>query len=342
MGCNTEGFEGILAQLLSGAEEFFGDARATIEPVARIQRPFSVLLRLRIHAGGREFYGFLKMYQPLLPGDQPIAQLRRWIVREYHATMRLHEAVKGRPGLRAVRPIALFPDQLAIVTEEVLGEQFDRLVRRALWGRGSVEAVEQVARRIGAWVRTYQDVTPVEGTLSLAERREYLDVRLRRLTGDVLTPADREFALRRGDELAPRVSPADLGLVAIHADLSPTNIMVGADGAVTILDFAMAKTGARYHDIAHLFLHLERLRWRPHPRRNLVSRLQAAILNGYDEALTPSDPLFALMLLQHAACYISQLAERDLGVLRPPYRALLKHRWQKSLDTPGLTGAFLA
>lgn len=339
MGCDTDGFDSILAQLASGAEHSFGDARASIEPVARIQRPFSSLLRLRIDAGGRKSYAFLKLYKPQRPGEEAIAQLRRWVLREYDATERLHEAVKGRPGLSAVRPIAVFPDQLALVTEEVEGEQFDRLVRRALWGRGSVEAVEQVARRIGAWVRAYQDVTHVEGTLSLAERREYLDERLRKLTGDVLTPADRDLALRRGDELAPRVSPSDLGLVAIHADLSPTNILVGADGTVTILDFAMAKTGARYHDIAHLFLHLERLRWRPHARRSLVGTLQAAVLRGYDQALAPSDPLFALMLLQHAACYIAQLAERDLGVLRPPYRALLKCRWQKSLDTPGLTAA---
>jgi len=341
MSCDTDRFDSILARLASGAEQLFGDARATIEPVARIQRPFSTLLRLRIDARGRKSYAFLKVFKPQRPGEEEIAQLRRWVLREYDATERLHEAVKGRPGLSALRPLAVFPDQLALVTEEVQGEQFDRIVRRTLWGGGSVEALEQVAGRIGAWIRTYQDVTDVEGTLALAERREYLDVRLRKLTGDVLTPADRELALRRGDQLAPRVSPSDLGLVAIHADLSPTNILVGSDGTVTILDFAMAKTGARYHDIAHLFLHLERLRWRPHVRRNLVGTLEAALLRGYDPALTPSDPLFALMLLQHAACYIAQLAERDLGLLRPPYRALLKRRWHKSLETPGLTGAFL-
>lgn len=336
MNCDIAGFETLLATLRSGAEQFFGDARAIIQPTARIQRPFSALLRLRIDADGRQFGAFLKVSRPRRPGEEGVEQIQRWVVREYDATVNLHEALKGRPGLTAVRPIAMFPDELALLTEEVVGERFDRVVRRALWGREPIEAVEQVAERIGEWIRTYQRVTEVEGTLSLAERREYLDVRLRQLTGDVITPADREHALKRGDDLAPRVSHADLGLVAIHADLNPTNILVGTGGAVTILDFAMAKTGARYHDIAHLFLHMERLRWRPHPRRSLVGSLQAAVLRGYDETLTPSDPLFGLMLLQHAACYISQLAERDLGVFRPPYRALLKHRWNKSLSTQGL------
>lgn len=336
MECDTAGFDSVLARLSAGAERFLGDPHATIQPFARLERPFSTVLRLRISAGGRAFSAFLKLNKPRQPGEAGVEQIRRWVVREYEATARLHEAVKRQPGLNAVRPIAAFPEELAILTEEVQGEQFDRILRRALWGRASSEFIETVAERIGEWIRTYQRVTKVEGTLSLAERREYLDVRLRQLTGDVITPADREHALRRGDDLAPRVSPADLGLVAIHADLNPTNILVGAGGAVTILDFAMAKTGARYHDIAHLFLHMERLRWRPHPRRSLVGSLQAAVLRGYDDTLTPSDPLFGLMLLQHAACYISQLAERDLGVFRQPYRALLKHRWNKSLGTQGL------
>ena len=78
----------------------------------------------------------------------------------------------------------------------------------------------------------------------------------------MLTAGDRALALRVFDQLAARVSLPAPPLVAIHADLTPTNIIVGTDGRVTILDFAMAKSGARHHDVSHLFFHFDRLSWR--------------------------------------------------------------------------------
>lgn len=332
----THGLEPVLAELAADPQRYFGDSSARIDPVTRMDRPFSTLLRLRVHAAGRESYAFLKVFKTRTSADAEVEQMRRWVEREFRATDRLHRALDGRQGLTAVRPLAVFPERLALVTEEVQGCTFDGVIRRALWGRGPAGEVEALAERVGAWVRTYQEVTDVEGSLSLVERREYLDVRLRFLTGTVLTPADRDGALRLFDALSSRVDPARLGLVGIHADLSPTNILIGAGGEVTILDFAMAKTGARYHDVSHLFLHFDRLRWRPHVRRGLAGRMQAALLRGYDTSLQSSEPLFALMLLQHAACYVALLAERDAGPLRPAYHALLRRRWTHSIGTPAL------
>lgn len=331
MKSDTQGFDSLLAELSAGAQLYFGDARAVIQPVARLDRPYSALLRLRVEAAGRESYAFLKVFKPRGQGAEEVAQLRRFVEREYRSTRRLHEALRDRPDLTALRPVAVFPEQLALVTEEVLGETFDLVARRALQGGPAAEAGKAAAERIGVWITTYQDVTATEGQLSLDERREYLDVRLRKLAGDVLGDEDRQGALRRFDELAAQIDPADLGLVAIHADLSPTNILVAPDGRVTILDFAMAKTGARYHDVAHLYLHLERLRSRVPLRRLHSGVLQAALLRGVSPTLTPAHPLFALMLLQHAVCDLVQQAERSVGPFRPAYRALLRRRWGRAL-----------
>lgn len=336
MKWDTQEFDSLLAELSAGAQLYFGDARAVIQPVARLDRPYSALLRLRVEAAGRESYAFLKVFKPRGESAEEIAQLRRFVEREYRSTHRLHEALRGRPDLTALRPVAVFPEQLALVTEEVLGETFELVARRGLQGGTAAAAAEAAAERIGAWITTYQEVTATEGQLSLAERRDYLDVRLRKLAGDVLTEDDREGALRLYDSLAREIQPADLGLVAIHADLSPTNILVAPDGRVTILDFAMAKTGARYHDVAHLYLHLERLRSRMSLRRPQAGALQSALLRGVSPALTTAHPLFALMLLQHAVCDIAQQAERNVGPFRPAYRALLRRRWAKALQTPAL------
>jgi aminoglycoside phosphotransferase (APT) family kinase protein len=275
------------------------------------------------------------MFKPRRAGAEELAQLRRFVEREYRATRRLHEAFAGRPGLNALRAVAVLPEHLAIVTEQVQGRTFDRVLRDSIWGPGPRAAAVAAAERVGAWVRTYQEVTEVEGALSLDERREYLDVRLVKLTGSMLTPAERRIALRVFDQLAARVAPPAPPLVAIHADLTPTNILVGIDGRVTILDFAMAKSGARHHDLSHLFFHLDRVSWRRVMPEH-VAQVQKALLRSFDPETSVNDPLFALMLLQHAVCHIAQLAERDVGTLRPAYRAFVRHRWQTFLQSPVL------
>lgn len=331
MAVRTQGLETLLAQLSTDSERYFGDKGAVLEPVSRIERPFSTLLRFRVQAAGRDFHAFLKVFKAKTSSQEEVDTLKRWVEREFRATERLHVALSGRPGLTALRPIAMFPAQLALVTEEVQGETFDKPVHRALWGRAAAADVEAVSEGVGAWVRTYQQVTAVEGLLSLQERRDYLDVRLRQMAGHALTHAERDRALRLFDDLAAQVPASELGLVAIHADLSPTNILAGPHGEVTILDFAMAKTGARHHDVAHLYLHFDRLHWRPHVRRGLIERIKAALLRGYDPALAPSDPLFAIMLLQHAACYVAQFPPRG-GLLAPVHRFILARRWNKSVS----------
>jgi hypothetical protein len=337
MALRTDGFEPILAALSEGAQQYFGDPAAVVEPVSRFERPFSALLRLHVKTADRDSHAFAKVFKPRFSTAEELAQLRRWVEREFRAAKRLHEALHPQVGLSALRPVAVFPDDLAIVTEEVVGTTFDRLLRDAVWGRRVAVPVGLVSERIGAWIRTYQRVIEAEGVLRLDERREYLDVRLRRLiAAGVLTEADSAVVLARFDALASSVDPASFPLVAIHADLNPSNILVTPQGGVTILDFAMAKNGARVHDLSHLYMHLEFLRWRPRLKSSIVDEVQAALLRGFDPESSASDPLFQLMLLQHLVCHVALLAERPNRPLDPASRWFIRRRWAKCARLQGL------
>ena len=339
MPLRTDDFGPVLAALSEGAQEYFGDARADVEPVARLERPFSALLRLRVKSAGRESHAFAKIFKPRFSTPEERAQLRRWVEREYRAAKKLHEALRPDAGLRAVRPVAVFPDHLAIVTEEVAGTTFERLLRDAVWGRRVPVPIDVVAGRIGAWIRTYQAVIEAEGSLDLRERRKYLEVRLEKLAAaGVLTDADVAMALTRFDALASRVDQPVQPLVAIHADLNPGNILVTPDGGVTILDFAMAKAGSCVHDLSHLYMHLEFLRWRPRLKSSVVGDAQAALCRGYDAERRVDDPLFQLMLLQHLVCHVALLAERPSGPLDPAFRWFIRRRWAKCARMHGLAG----
>ena len=330
MTVRVDGFEPILDALRSSADEYFGDPAADLRPASRLERPFSSLLRVQVRTRPREFHIFLKVFKPRSGTPDDLAQLRRWVEREFTAAARLHAAVAQRAGLTAVRPIALFPDRLALVTEEASGTPFDSLIRRAQWGRHVAAPPADVAFRVGAWIRAYQEVTDSDGILSLSERREYLDTRLRKLLeADVVSASDRASALERFDALAGVLDAARLPLVGIHADLCPPNILVDDGGGVTVLDFAMAKTGAALHDLSHLFLHLEFQRWRPRPRRRLLADAQRQLLAGYRAGLEPQDPLFQLLLLQHVVCHIALLTEQAQGAAAPVRLSLARRRWRQ-------------
>jgi Ser/Thr protein kinase RdoA (MazF antagonist) len=200
-----------------------------------------------------------------------------------------------------------------------------------------VAPVDVVSERIGAWIRTYQRVIDAEGVLCLDERRDYLEVRVQRLlAAGIFTEPDGAAVLARFDALASSIDPASLPLVAIHADLNPSNILVTPQGGVTILDFAMAKTGARVHDLAHLYMHLEFIRWRPRLKSSIVDDVQAALLRGFNPGSSPSDPLFQLMLLQHLVCHVALLAERPRRPLDPASRWFIRRRWARCARMQGL------
>jgi hypothetical protein len=64
-------------------------------------------------------------------------------------------------------------------------------------------------------------------------------------------------------------------------------------------------------------------------RTPLLTAVQDAMLRGYSPDLTPSDPLFRLMLWQHAVCHVAMLAERQMPLIGPAYRWFVRRRWQQ-------------
>jgi hypothetical protein len=246
--------------------------------------------------------------------------------REYNATAALHHALPPNDDITSIRPIALLPELRALVTEEAPG----RPLGECLEDGGVPEPwLVLVVRRVGQWVRLYQQVLPAAGQVAMAERRDYLDARLRLLEGRVLSTAERAFWLARFDSLCAGIGHAEVPAVAIHADLGPMNIIVDDAGRIAVLDFTMAKTGTIFHDLSHVYFHFELLAQRHRGQRARISGLQRALLDGYRPGLSAADPLFQLMLLQHAVCHLALLAERRVPLLDAAYRWYLRRRWQQ-------------
>jgi hypothetical protein len=323
------GFEPVIADLTAGAAEYFGDPRATIEPVRRVDGPYSSVLRVRVSSREGTIYAYVKVLKPRDASAEALARVQRFLEREHRSTAAFHRHVQRGDEIGAVRPIACLPHHNAIVTEEVPGEPFGGLVERAT---APSPALLAIAERVGRWVRLYQEASPTDALVVIAERRAYVDDRLRALTGSILSEDVRSAVLAEFDAIAGEIGQATVPAVAIHADLSPENVLVGADGRVTVLDFTMAKTGSRAHDLSHLYFHFALRAARRRGRADLYRGVQSRILSGYDPGLTAADPIFRLSLWQHAVCDVAILAERRVPVGAAAYRWFIRRRWRRCAE----------
>jgi hypothetical protein len=322
----ANGFETVLERLKSDAHTPFGAPGAVVEPLRRIDGPYSSVLRVRVTSRERTTYAYIKVSRPRDATPEEAARVQRFLLREYRATCSLRDAFEGRTDVGALRPIALVPEASAIITEEVSGQPLGALVRRA---RHPDRSLLESFHRVGRWVRLYQRLDPSPGVVDLSERRAYLDERLSLLEKRILTPGERRDVLARVDALCREAGVRPIAAVPIHADLTPMNVMIGADGRVTVLDFAMAKTGTTLHDLAHMHFHLSLAAARRRNGQRLFAALQRELLAGYDDTLTAADPLFQLMLWQHAVCHVAMLAERRLPLADAAYRWFLRRRWRR-------------
>ena len=262
------------------------------------------------------------------------------MVNEFERTQLAARGATRAAGV--VTPIACLPDHFALVTEEAPGVPLDRLLKRLWLARtpATLARIRTTLGRLGQWVEAFQAAVPTKTTVA-RDRREYLDVRLRRLVaagGRAFDEVDRAAILSRFDRLAGAVPAAELELTAIHGDFCPSNVLVREDG-VTVLDLAMTADGCRYHDLAHLYMHIGLLGRHLRLGQGVTGRLQAALLAGFDPALTAEQPLFRLMVMQHVACHLVEATER---VERFPTRLrepLLRRHVRRGLAIAGITSA---
>jgi hypothetical protein len=108
---------------------------------------------------------------------------------------------------------------------------------------------------------------------------------------------------------------------------------------VTVLDLGMSGDGTRYQDLAHLCFHVELSGYRLSLGSNVVERLKRALLEEFEPGLTADAPLFRIMLLQHAVCFLAQLARQE----RDPVNILNEWQWRRRvawcIEMTGLAAA---
>lgn len=296
---DEETFAPVLARLSSQSEELFNARPMVFETLQRLDRPASQLLRGRVRGPQGSVGIFVKVSRPEFATPAQVEA-------DYRASLRAHAHLTHGSGLSVARPIACYPELLAVVTEEAPGQTLASLLRRAFtWPprRAHFEALGSAMERLGRWLAAFHKMDLRKGAVSLPQMRGYLDDRLQSLVKGRRSwfgAAHREAVLRLFDSLASLVPADQLDEVPLHDDFCPDNVLA-ADDSVHAIDLG-SNRGAKLHDLTYLFLYLEVLKSKPLVPTAAVQRLQEALLRGYDPAVHPSQALFQLFVLQHTIC----------------------------------------
>jgi hypothetical protein len=302
-----------LQRLAEDGPACLGAAVDRIEPERVIDRAFSRIVRARVVARNGEYVIYCKTFRSPAGDPTSVERLRFRVEREFRETANAYEAFAGRPGFDPIKPVALYPDLLTVVTREAQGEPFSRLLARTAraWSRADRSQAARAAELIGSWLRIYQEIAFEPQQLALSDLRAYVDTRLERLERERaggFTSARRRQVLAEFDACASRLDDRDLQAVAVHADFCPENILV-QPGAISVIDFAMAKRGLRHLDLSHLLIHLDFRRgvmW----KQEAIAPVRSALIRGYGEAGVTESAGFRLAVLVHVAALMADRLNR--------------------------------
>ena len=328
-------FDSVLERLGAESSQHFASTRVRMERRRLLVRPFSQVLEVDVEADGRTIGAFVKILRPRSDGVQELEATRRNIAREFEVTAKVHGGFAPHAGLSTARPIACYPELLAMVTERVDGVSLQRLLARARGfpSEDSLKALSTTTRAVGAWLKTFQALDGPDGHVFLDQIRNYLDKRLQPLAEGHVIDADlRVRLLRYFDDLARKVPLSDLASVPVHADFTPENVII-RDCDVNVLDFTMAKAGARYLDLSHMFMHVDLLKAKPWFRAGVVDALTAALVAGFDPLLRIDHPLFEVLLMQHIVCHLRQMQMDPPALPARLYAEFLRRRYLTWLAT---------
>jgi hypothetical protein len=289
--------------------------------LAHISRPSSEVFRIELLGGNSNPNRVVvKLFKPKGNSEESLGRLRDRVRRDFETTSFFFNGFRNRAGYATAEPILCFPERLAVVMRESGGANLrDLIARQARFypGERALAKLAKHAYECGKWLRIFQGLTEesIQDRLSLPDLIEDIDRRLRRLEdGQWLSWGWRSRILRYLEKQATLVKESDLGLCGVHADFSPSNVLVNGN-EVIVLDFTMYRIGSVYHDLTYFHRYFENFLHKPIFRPRTITALQDSFLKGYGKTISPASPIFRLFKMRHVICHL-------IGIVEPSGSAL--------------------
>ena len=125
-----------LAPVISAIEReaagWFGGPIDAVTPEHHLERTTSDVLLLRVRTRTRTAGVSVRVWRVLNERPQDRQRVEERVRREFQVTMDCWHAFRGTAAVGCVRPLAYFPEHLAIATEEAPGRPLSELLERVL------------------------------------------------------------------------------------------------------------------------------------------------------------------------------------------------------------------
>jgi aminoglycoside phosphotransferase (APT) family kinase protein len=274
----------VLAQLIEEWPRYFPGASAAprVVSVHYAPRRLSDIARAELATGAARVALYIKVHKHHVSTPERVKQKARL---EFETLQHLHAAMTAVPGGGVPRPIAFFPEEMAVVTEEVRGQNLYQLLKRTLRpyaGLADRRAVEAHCAASGLWLRQFQAITRRDTRRSLREAGVLAHL-VKDLDVCVSMGLARRHSLRLVRFCEDRLGPLDgqaFPMVGAHPDFQPDNVVASEDG-VSVLDFTSFGYGLPWGDVGRFVATIECLAKHPLYDRRKIGAFRVAFLRGY-------------------------------------------------------------
>jgi hypothetical protein len=283
--------------------------------LSHISRPSSEVIKVEFRRqNGESVCLVVKMFKPKKICVDTITALKEKVRNDFEVTQRFFESFKEYAGYSTAEPVICFPEMLAVVMKESQGMNLRDLIAkkaRLYPSKATMNTLVEQSHRCGEWLRLFQTLTKksIQAKLSLPNLIKDIDHRLKRLEhGKRINTDWRARILRYLENEAAVVQESDLALCGVHADFSPSNVLVN-DHEVIVLDFTMYRIGSVYHDLSYFHRYFENFLHKPIFRSGTIAALQDSFLKGYGKMVNPASPIFRIFKMRHVICHFVGIAE---------------------------------
>jgi thiamine kinase-like enzyme len=257
----------------------------------------------------------------------PLERVHQKARLEFDTLSYLYEKFRNVPECSVARPIAFFPEEMAVVTEEGEGKNLHQLIKRkaGLWCGGSdIELLTRHCRASGVWLRHFQEITAQQRqeALPVSDLLGHVRTDLEECVAIGLPRADSIRLVTFCEDQLRRVEGRDFSVVGIHPDFQPDNVLVSPAG-VTVMDFTSFQYGSIYNDVARFLASLDFLTKNPLYSRAKIQNLMAAFLRGYGWSQNELSPALTVYLVRSMVRASRSVSSWSANI---PLKRLVEHR----------------
>lgn len=248
---------------------------------------------------------------------------RNRVLVEYQMLSQLYEHFHDHRTWGVARPIAVFPEELVIVTEEVPGTQLMEMIgksaKRYMFGQAQ-DVLERYCTLAGTWLREFQSFTTQgAGDFNIQGLLQYCDTRLDTLIADGRSGIDEKFKAKFRSFLKSKHEEIGQGanvIVGRHNDFSPHNIIVDKE-RISVIDFGFFDHDSYLYDVCRFWFQLECMKISPFFNASTIDRLQRSFFEGYGGSIDRCDPAFEMVASRYFVTRLVTMAKEGMrGGLR--------------------------